>query len=80
MKPLICILVIGFAFVPHAFAKKKTGNKIQEVNFDGDSVDGIVRQPDGMYLVQKKGIDFMPLYKIRDSFDQNIKESVGYLR
>ncbi len=61
------------------FAKKVTYRKTQNVNFDGSDVDGQVRNPDGSYLVQKRGIDFMPLYKVRKNFDDNIKESVEYV-
>lgn len=62
------------------FAKKVTYRKTQEVAFDGSDVDGQVRNPDGSYLAQKRGIDFMPLYKVRKNFDDNIKESVEYVQ
>lgn len=62
------------------FAKKVTYRKSQNVEFDGSDVDGQVRNPDGSYLVQKRGIDFMPLYKVRKNFDDNIKESVEYVQ
>jgi hypothetical protein len=62
------------------FAKKVTYRKTQEVNFDGSDVDGQVRNPDGAYLVQKRGIDFVPLYKVRKNFDDNIKESIEYMK
>ena len=61
------------------FAKKVEYRKSQTVNFDGSDVDGQVRNPDGSYLVQKRGVDFMPLYKVRKNFDDNIKESVEYV-
>lgn len=62
------------------FAKKVQYRKTQDVNFDAAEVDGAVRSPDGAYLVQKRGIDFNPLYKVRKNFDENIKESVEYVR
>ena len=62
------------------FAKKVTYRKTQDVNFDGAQVDGAVRSPDGAYLVQKRGIDFSPLYKVRKNFDDNIKESIEYVK
>ena len=62
------------------FAKKVTYRKSQNVNFDGSDVDGQVRNPDGSYLVQQRGIDFMPLYKVRKNFDDNIKESVEFIQ
>jgi hypothetical protein len=61
-------------------AKKVTYRKTQDVNFDAAEVDGAVRSPDGAYLVQKRGIDFVPLYKVRKNFDDNIKESVEYVK
>lgn len=76
---LIPILLVLF-FSPLVFAKKVTYKKTQDVSFDGSDVDGQVRNPDGSYLLQKRGIDFMPLYKVRSSFDENIKESFEYLR
>jgi len=62
------------------FAKKVKYRKTQEVNFDGSDVDGQVRNPDGAYLVQKRGIDFVPLYKVRKNFDDNIKDSVNSVK
>jgi len=63
-----------------AFAKKVTYRKTQDVNFDAAEVDGAIRSPDGAYLVQKRGIDFVPLYKVRKNFDDNIKESIEYVK
>jgi hypothetical protein len=62
------------------FAKKTQYRKSQEVNFDGMDVDGTVQNPDGAYLAQKRGVDFMPLYKVRKNFDDNIKESVWQVK
>jgi hypothetical protein len=62
------------------FAKKVQYRKSQEVNFDAMDVDGQVRNPDGAYLVQKRGIDFVPLYKVRKNFDDSIKESAEYMK
>lgn len=63
-----------------ALAKKVTYRKTQDVNFDAAEVDGAIRSPDGAYLVQKRGIDFVPLYKVRKNFDDNIKESIQYVK
>ena len=79
----ISLVVVCLLFLTPSFAKTtkvaKAG-KVQEINFDGSDVDGISRRPDGMYLVQKRNIDFVPLYKVRESFDKNIKESVSNLK
>ena len=78
MKILLMLLILTFSFT--AFAKKKIYRKTQSVSFDGLSVDGIARNPDGVYLMQKKTIKFMPLYKVREKFNKEIKSSVEFLR
>jgi hypothetical protein len=87
MKKLFYLLsFMVFLFTHVAVSKENTGKdssrkkKVQEVRFDDESIDGVVRKPDGLYLVQKKSVDFIPLYQIRKSFDENIKGSVEYLR
>ena len=80
---LTLAVLIGFACSVSAETIKKkkiTYRKTQEVSFDGSDVDGQVRSPDGAYLLQKQGVKFMPLYKVNNQFDKNIKESVEYLR
>jgi len=75
------VLVIATMFMSSTvFAKKVTYRKTQDVNFDASEVDGAIRSPDGAYLVQKRGIDFVPLYKVRKNFDDNIKESIEYVK
>jgi len=61
-------------------AKKVQYRKVQEVNFDGSDVDGKVRNPDGAYVVQKRGLDFVPLYQVKKNFDDSIKDSVEYVK
>ncbi len=73
---IIAILAIG---IP-CFAKKVKYRKVQEVDFEQTDIDGKVRNPDGAYLVQKRGVDFLPMYKVKSTFDENIKESFEYLR
>ncbi len=82
-KSLVSSLVLGASVVlmsSTVLAKKVTYRKTQDVNFDAVDVDGAVRTPDGAYLVQKRGIDFAPLYKVRKNFDDNIKESIEYVK
>lgn len=60
--------------------KKVRYKKTQELSFDSESVDGVTRNPYGAYLTQKRGIEFTPLYKVRDRFDESIKDSVHYMK
>lgn len=82
MKHLIFILIsFGLAFSAFAESKKKvTYRKTQEVNFEDTDIDGKVNSPDGAYLLQKRGVKFLPLYKVNNKFEKNILESVEYLR
>lgn len=83
MKNLtILIAVAGFcASLNGAEAEKKVKySKTQEVNFENQSIDGKINSPDGAYLLQKRGVQFIPLYKVNNQFEKNILESVDYLR
>jgi hypothetical protein len=84
-KTLICAtrLMIGLVLVLLAnpsFAKSKTVRKVQEVNFAEMDLKGTVRNPDGAYLVQKRGIKFMPLHEVQKDMDAKIRESAQYVR
>ena len=63
-----------------ASAKQKVSRKIQEVNFGEMNLKGTIRNPDGAYLVQKRGIKFMPLYDVQKDMDGRIRESSLYLK
>jgi hypothetical protein len=77
MKILVFI-ILNMALAPAAHAEK--GTRVQKINFDGSDVDGRVRQPDGSFVTQKKGIEFIPLYKLKESFDEQIQDSVEYIK
>lgn len=78
MRPLI---IVAIMLAPSmGLAKKVEYRKTQKVDFDGAQIDGEARSPDGAYLHQKRGVDFLPLYKIRKQFDKDIKNSVEHLR
>jgi hypothetical protein len=74
---VLCLLMLS---APIWAKKKIVSAKEQRVDFTGDTVDGTARTPDGSYVVQKRAVDFVPLYKVRDRFDENIKASVDYLK
>lgn len=80
MKSIFALLPLLFIAVVAHGEKSKGHKKTQEVNFEGADIDGQVRNPDGAYLLQKKGVKFMPLYKVQKHFDEEIKSSVDYLR
>ena len=83
MKTLMLFLVFSLT-TQVALAKESKKNtqyrKTQEVTFEASEVDGAVRTPDGAYVNPKKSVKFMPLYKIEQQFDREIKDSVEYLK
>lgn len=87
MKKMILIAVSftlsfsSFAEEAKSESKKKVQfRKTQEVSFDETDIDGQLRAPDGAYLLQKRGVQFLPLYKVNSQFEKNVLESVEYLR
>lgn len=62
-----------------AFAQKKKRRAVQEVNFAEMSLNGTIRNPDGAYLVQKKGIKFLPLHDLQKDVDMKIRETSLYI-
>jgi hypothetical protein len=81
MRKLLGLLLVLSVFVAlPAWAKKVQYRKTQEVNFDAVDVDGKAKSPDAAYLNQKKGVEFLPSYQVRQNFEVRIKESADYLR
>lgn len=81
MKAFICLLLgLSFALPAMSEPKKRYKKQRQEVSFDAADIDGVARNPNASYLVQKRGIDFLPLYNVREAYDDSIKESLDYLR
>lgn len=76
IKAMIAFILLGGTT---AFAKQRTVRKVQEVNFGEMNLKGTIRNPDGAFLVQKRGIKFMPLYDVQKDMDSRIRESALYL-
>lgn len=79
MRLKFVLLVLVMLFSTTGYAKKK-GDRPQRIDFDGLDVDGEVRTPDGQYLLQKSGVDFLPIYEVKDEMQNEIKKSVFFLR
>lgn len=77
-KTLAAIVLLLIATRP-AHAKKTEVRKVQEVNFSEMNLKGTIRNPDGAYLVQKKGLKFMPLHDVQKDMDQKIRETALYI-
>jgi predicted Holliday junction resolvase-like endonuclease len=75
------ILILILSVLIPALLQAKTVNvrKTQEVNFSEMSLKGTIRNPDGAYLVQKRGLKFQPLYKVQEDFDKKLRETYLYV-
>ncbi len=60
-------------------AKTTKVRTVQEVNFSEMNLKGTIRNPDGAYLVQKKGLKFMPLHDVQKDMDAKIRETSLYI-
>ena len=77
MKLLVMSFILLLSNV--TFAKAKVTRKVQEVDFAETSLKGTVRNPDGVYLVQKRGMKFMPLHDLQKDMDGQIRSSAQYV-
>lgn len=73
MKNIITAFAV-IVFMP-GLALGNKAKKAQEVNFEEMMMKGAIRNPDGSFLVQKKGLKFYPLYQIQKDLDQKIRDS-----
>lgn len=72
-----CTVVVT---LPNLANAKSSVRKVQEVNFSEMSLKGTIRNPEGAFLVQKRGVKFLPLYDVKKDLDAKIRESSMYLR
>ena len=87
IKGMIVLLLLAFSSAALAEAepapavkKKIIYRKKQKVSFDGSDVDGKSRTPDGVYVNEKRGVDFTPLFQNKNNFADKIIKSVEHLR
>jgi hypothetical protein len=71
---LACLIVLTFSSIANADDKK-----VQRVDFGDTDINGKVRSPDGTYMVQKRGMEFAPMYKVKKKLHDGVKESLEYI-
>lgn len=81
---LFCLMGL-MGLLPNALANSNSERataapKVQEVNFSEMSLKGTVRNPEGAFLVQKRGINFLPLLEINQDMDSRIRNSTQYVK
>lgn len=80
---LLIISLLGLFICLMSFksvAKNVKIRKTQEVNFSEMSLKGTIRNPDGAYLVQKRGVKFLPLYEVQKNMDEKIRDAAGHVQ
>lgn len=77
---VVFFLLVGISVPGYSQTKKKVVRKVQEVNFAEMSIKGTIRNPDGAFLVQKKGLKFMPLVDVQKNMDKKIRDASFYVR
>lgn len=76
----LMFLTLAMSLELNAESKKRSIRKVQEVNFGEMSVKGTIRNPDGAYLVQKRGIKFLPLYEVKKDMDERIRDASFFVK
>lgn len=80
MRRVFSFIVLFILFAEPTQAKKVQVRKVQEINFEETELEGKAKSPEAAYLAQKKGVEFLPIYRVKRNFDKKVKESVSYLR
>lgn len=73
------IIFVLFFISAEAYSKNTKVRQTQEVNFSEMNLNGTIRNPDGAYLVQKKGFKFFPLHHVQSNLDLKIREASLYI-
>lgn len=79
MKNLMILAVVFSTFFINmnvSYAKQKR----QTIDLEGADIDGEVRTPTGDYVLQKSGVDFLPLYEKKREMNKEIKKTIHFLR
>lgn len=61
---LLLVLILPNVVLAQAGAAKKT----TDINFEDELIEGEVKKPELMYLLQKKQFNFKRLIKLRENF------------
>jgi hypothetical protein len=78
MKSILIYTILGFLISTVSFAQQPAVNtkaatsggakKTTDINFEDELIEGEVKKPELMYLLQKKQFNFKRLIKLRENF------------
>jgi len=70
---------LALASVPAAAQERIEYEKVTELDFDDDTIQGDLTRPDGEFVEAKGRVKHSNLIKVRESFRDQVLESVGEL-
>lgn len=78
-------LALGYASSPALAQDDEDGRKVvykarTEIDFEGVDVSGELVKPQGALLLDRKKGSFNPLIRLREEFNQEMDQSVNYIR
>lgn len=78
-KLIMAILCVSI-FICMKPSVSEAKKKRQTIDLEGADIDGEIRTPTGDYVLQKSGVDFLPLYEKKKEMNKEIKKTVHFLR
>lgn len=73
MRYLLALAVVVSVIAQAEPKSKPVYRKTQEVNFEETDIDGVVRSPDGAYLLQKEGLNLCPFIRCKSTSMTKLK-------
>ena len=68
MRLLVLATVLFFSCSSFAQKTKSDSKKTTSINFEDELIEGEVKKPELLYLLQKKQFNFKRLIKLRENF------------
>lgn len=72
---MLVVIIIAFFLPSMAYAKKKGENK-QVIDFEAITIDGKLKKPEGMFIMDRKELKFKRFLNLNESFINNIIKSI----
>lgn len=73
MRILVIFLIVAVG--SSAWAKRKKGKRTTSINFEDELIEGDVKKPELLYLLQKKQFNFRRLINLRDDFLPEMRQT-----
>jgi len=74
VKILVTIIIVFFLASPAVAKKKKKGKQV--IDYDAITIDGKLKKPEGMFIMDRKELKFKRFLNLNESFLNNIVKSI----